>query len=203
MKKADALRKLRKFIGDDLAFWAKQFGGRCSIFSPNGNLNKGWAGNTSENLAGLELNNEQRPDCDDAEMKTIKCRFGREQNLVPENSVCIGGMGDQETRTPFNPNIPFESSHLFEKIKSLILVLWVGDHSKERNCIVHKVISIDASSDFLRQVKEDYNEICDFVKTYGFYSLHSGLGNIIQSRTKNEGRNWYFKTRAVSKMVAA
>jgi DNA mismatch repair protein MutH len=201
MKKDDALRKLNRLVGDDLAFWSKQYGGRCSILH-NGNLNKGWAGNTVETWCGLKLNNEQRPDCDDGELKAIKCRFGKRQDLVSGGTICIGGMGDQKTRTPFNPNVQFENSHLLEKLKSLILVAWVGDHKEERNCIVHRVISFDADSDFLRQVKEDYNEICDFVKTYDFYSLHSGVGNTIQSRTKNEGRNWYFKTKAVSKMVA-
>lgn len=85
-------------------------------------------------------------------------------------------------------NTPFEKSHLFDKMKKLIIC---GRERVDNDETTSKLLYVNSfdllKTNFWEQIKADYNLVRDVVKTKGFDSLTGKMAVYIQPRTKGSG----------------
>jgi DNA mismatch repair protein MutH len=183
----EATHKLQHLIGKDLRELAEAYG--VTIFK-NGKLNKGWAGLTLEKALGIGNDTVQASNGDFWELK-----------LVPLVKKKDGGWKVKETMaiTMISPEdvvkTPFEESHLFDKMKKMIICGRERVDKKESSSRLLYVNSFDLlSTHFWKQIKEDYELVQNTIRTQGFDCLTGKMGMFIQPRTKGAGHG--SKTRA-------
>src|SRR4051794_29291472 len=114
-----AVQNLEKYIGQDLAKWAINFGITTFV---NERQNKGWKGQTLEKLAGLSGGNEQAPNGLGFELKSTA--FHQKNNLwVPKETMAITMISSASLAST-----SFYKSHCWEKLKSILFcaVTWNG-----------------------------------------------------------------------------
>lgn len=111
-------------------------------------------------------------------------------------------MGDKETMaiTMINPadvvRMPFEQSHLFNKMRRMIICGRERVNNEESTSRLLYVNSFDLlSTNFWKQIKEDYELAQKIIREQGFDALSGKIGKFIQPRTKGAGGN-NKKTRA-------
>ena len=175
-----AIRNLEKYIGQDLAQLAVQYGITTYI---DGKQNKGWKGLTLEILAGLSNDNKQAPNGLGFELKSTA--FYQVNGLwTPKETFAI---------TMINPqnliDTPFFESHCWEKLKSLVFcaVSWNGKHNLQSKLL--KVQSFDflENETLIQEIQSDYEFIRTKCTTQGFSALTGKDGKWIQARTKGPG----------------
>lgn len=183
----EATQFLQKLIGKDLRKLAEEYG--ITVFK-NGKLNKGWAGLTLEKALGIGNCCIQASNGDFWELK-----------LVPLVKLPNGKWKIKETMaiTMINPrdvlDKPFENSHLFDKMKKMIICGRERVDNQESSSKLLYVNSFDLlSTNFWQQIREDYELIRDKIRAAGFNSLSGRMGKFIQPRTKGMGHG--SKTRA-------
>lgn len=182
MEREEAIEKLRLLEGEDLHEIASKY--EVRIRTSQGKVNKGWAGHVCEKHLGLRLNSSQTPDFGSWELK-----------VVPIKKLLNGSWTYKETMaiTMIEPNHiinnAFESSHLYSKLKKIVLVVRKVGDSVDEPSFVHKVASVDLEGDLLEQVKRDYNtvRICLRDPRRGFIALTGAMGVYVQPRTKGAG----------------
>ena len=90
---------------------------------------------------------------------------------------------------------PFEKSHLFDKMKKMIICGRERVDKRETSSKLLYVNSFDLlSTHFWKQIREDYELVRSTIKTKGFDCLTGKMGTFIQPRTKGTGHG--SKTRA-------
>ena len=183
----EATQKLQHLIGKDLRELAEAYG--VTIFK-NGKLNKGWAGLTLEKALGIGNDTVQASNGDFWELK-----------LVPLVKKKDGGWKVKETMaiTMISPGdvvkTPFEESHLFDKMKKMIICGRERVDKKESLSRLLYVNSFDLlSTHFWKQIREDYDLVRRTIRAQGFDCLTGKMGTFIQPRTKGTGHG--SKTRA-------
>lgn len=175
----EATHKLQELIGQDLRELADEY--NVTVFK-DGKLNKGWAGLTLEKALGIGNNAIQASNGDFWELKLVP--------LVKKN----GRWKVKETMaiTMINPNDvlmnSFEKSHLFNKMKKMIICGRERVDNKESSSRLLYVNSFDLlSTSFWQQIKEDYGLVQGIIRAKGFNSLTGKMGKFIQPRTKGSG----------------
>lgn len=182
----EATQLLQKLIGQDLRQLADKH--NITVFK-NGKFNKGWAGLTLEKSLGIGNNCIQASNGNFWELKLVP--------LVKKNG--IWKVKETMAITMINANDvlnkSFEKSHLFDKMKKMIICGRERVDSKESSSKLLYVNSFDLlSTNFWQQIKEDYELVQKIIKTKGFDALSGNLGKLIQPRTKGSGHG--SKTRA-------
>nr|VFJ88494.1 MAG: DNA modification methylase [Candidatus Kentron sp. LFY] len=182
----EATQRLQGIIGKDLREIAEQKG--ITVFK-NGKLNKGWAGLTLEKALGIENSREQASDGDSWELKLVP--------LVKKDGVYR--VKETMAITMINPDdvlvTPFEKSHLFAKMKKMIICARERVDDRESSSKLLYVNSFDiGSTNHWGQVREDYELVRNTIETKGFDALTGRMGKFIQPRTKGSGHG--SKTRA-------
>ncbi len=175
----EATQKLQKLIGQDLRQFAENY--KITVFK-NGKLNKGWAGLTLEKALGIGNNAIQASNGDFWELKLVPLIERNGQWKVKETMAItmINAENVKETS--------FEKSHLFEKMKKMIICGRERINDQETSSKLLYVNSFDLlSTNFWQQIKKDYNEIQKIIQEKGFESLHGKTGKFIQPRTKGAG----------------
>lgn len=141
-----------------------------------GKLNKGWAGLTLEKAIGIGNNATQASNGDFWELK-----------LVPLVKKKAGKLRVKETMaiTMINPgdvsNTPFESSHLFDKMKKMIICGRERIDDQESSSRLLYVNSFDLSSTiFWSQIQSDYELVQSIINERGFndckfYAYHQAI----------------------------
>lgn len=175
----EATQKLQSLIGKDLRKIAEEQ--NVTVFK-NGKFNKGWAGLTLEKALGIGNNAVQASNGDFWELKLVP--------LVKLN----GKWKVKETMaiTMINPadvaKTPFEESHLFNKMRKMIICGRERVDNDETSSTLLYVNSFDLlSSNFWEQIKEDYEITQNCINTKGFDYLTGRIGKFIQPRTKGCG----------------
>lgn len=176
--------KLRSYVDVELHEVAKSAG--VTIKTSSGKVNKGWAGHTVEHILGIPTNSFQEPDGLTWELKVIPVKRLKSGRLTFKETMAM---------TMINPDkvskVPFKKSHLYEKMRSMLVVVReVGTSYSDPSYIraVHEVDIVDHPA-VLKQVEKDYKEVQKCIKdpTRGFHSLTGAMGYYIQPRTKGTG----------------
>ncbi len=196
--KGQAVARIQEIIGKDLRQMADEYG--VTVFK-NGKLNKGWAGHTLERYLGLGLNSKQAPNSGFWELKVVPL-YGHGSSYIPKETMAITMINaDNVIRTNF------EESHLFYKLRSLIICGRLFESKEENHSILISVGIFDlVDKKVWKQVKEDYELVRQAIKTKGFQSLTGKMGVLVQPRTKGMGhgsttRAFYARTGFVKKIL--
>ena len=172
-----ALPRLRALIGQDLRQLAHEHG--ITVFR-HGKKNKGWAGQTVEACLGRSPNSDRGPDFGDWELKVVPLLLRGDDLFRVKESMAISMFRPSELETE-----AFEESHLFEKLRSLIVVARHFDPEGERMSIVVSAVTFDLlTSDTYDQIKEDYEEARWVLRNQGAGGLKGEVGQLVQTRVK-------------------
>lgn len=179
ISRKQAIAKLQKIVGKDLRQKADKYG--VTVFK-NGKLNKGWAGHTLECYLGLGLNSVQAPNGEFWELKVVPLRK-RGDDYIPKETMAITMINaDNVAKTDF------EHSHLFNKLRSLIICGRLFEGKAEKHSLLVSVGSFDLVDEKIKkQMKEDYELVRRTINTRGFQSLTGKMGVLVQPRTKGTG----------------
>ena len=191
MTRDEAIARLQPFLGKDLRPLADAHG---VTVGKDGKKNKGWAGMEVERLLG-------RPQ-----------DFGTfELKVVPVVRDILGRWSVKETMaiTMINPKnvleMPFEHSHLLDKLSALLICARVFTNEKDDSSLLLKTGGFDlGDGETFRQVQADYEVVRKTLREGG--ELTGWMGNLVQPRTKGPGKGvktfaFYARTGFVSRML--
>ncbi|MFS8086773.1 MAG: hypothetical protein ACMG6H_14155, partial [Acidobacteriota bacterium] len=89
----------------------------------------------------------------------------------------------------------FEESHLYDKLRSMVIVSRIYEHPREERSILHGAAEFDLDNAIIHaQVKNDYEAIREQIRSRGIDSVTGDLGKLVQARTKGRGHG--SRTRA-------
>jgi len=178
--RAEALRRIRLLSGKDLRSMAEQMG--ITIWK-NGKKNKGWAGHVIERYLGLRQNSLQAPDFGSWELKVVPLRRGGDGTVSVKESMAITMIEPVEVVAS-----KFDDSHLYDKLRSLIVVARVFENVEDTASILHSAAEFDLNNPAIRkQVEADYEAIREIIRTKGINALTGDMGKYVQARTKGRG----------------
>ena len=101
----------------------------------------------------------------------------------------------------------FRDSHLFLKLKRMIVVARVFESQAETRSLCRMVAEFDlGDSDLYGQVRADYDLVRDVIRRHGFHHLSGSMGVVVQPRTKGPGhgstsRAFYARVRLVARIL--
>lgn len=199
MEKSEALKQLNALVGTDLRPLADNL--RITVWK-NEKINKGWAGHTVERYLGLALNSSRSPNFGSWELKVIPLVQGPKSGLRVKETMAITMIDEEEVKAK-----PFEESHLYAKLRKIVVVARIFQDKKETSAVVYSVGSFDLDDPgIFESVKEDYECVRNMLKTSGFKCLTGKMGALVQPRTKGAGhgstsRAFYARTQFVAKII--
>lgn len=180
LPRAEALRRIRLLSGKDLRPLATEFG--ITVWK-NGRKNKGWAGQVIEQYLGLPQNSSQAPDFGSWELKVVPLRRVPDGTVRIKESMSITMIEPAEVVASC-----FVDSHLFDKLRSMIVVARIFESVEDAASLVHSAAEFDLDDPSIRkQVEEDYETIREIIRTKGVDSLTGDTGKYVQARTKGRG----------------
>jgi len=180
LNRKDAIRRLNLIAGKDLRAMADEY--QIAVWN-NGRENKGWAGQVIERYLGLPQNSRQAPDFGDWELKVVPLRKDADGNLHVKESMAITMIEPAEVVAN-----KFEDSHLYDKLRSMIVVSRVWESKEELHSTLHAAAEFDLDNPKIReQVVSDYETIRTQIREHGIESLTGDLGKLVQARTKGPG----------------
>lgn len=155
---------------------------KITVFK-DGKFNKGWAGLTLEKALGIGNNAIQASNGDFWELKLVPLVKKNGSKWHVKETMAITMINADNVI-----NTPFEKSHLFDKMKKLIIC---GRERVDNDETTSKLLYVNSfdllKTNFWEQIKADYDLVRDVVKTKGFDSLTGKMGVYIQPRTKGSG----------------
>lgn len=201
MEREEALKRLKKLVGKDLLELAREY--QVTVRTPEGKVNKGWAGHVCERFLGIPINSSQSPNFGSWELKSIPLKYQKNGKLWFKETMAI---------TMIDPyyvaRTPFEESHLLAKLKKAICVARIVGKSIDAPSIVHSVTAIDLDGELYEAVKSDYELVrcCLNDPSRGFAALTGKMGIYIQPRTKGSGhgstsRAFYARPSFLAKFI--
>lgn len=199
MERTDALIKIRELTAVDLRPLADEYG--ITVWKGD-KINKGWAGHVIERHLGLPLNSSRAPNFGSWELKVVPLKRNRKGDLVVKETMAITMLDPVEVAAK-----EFEDSHVFTKLRKLVVVSRVFESKAETSSLLHTVATFDLDNPLVyAQVKADYNSIREAVITQGFSSLTGKMGVLVQPRTKGAGhgstsRAFYARTQFVAHIL--
>lgn len=184
MERAEASEALRKLVGRDLRDVANEL--EIRIRTPNGKINKGWAGQAIERFLGLPINSAQSPNFGSWELKTTSIKKGTAGWQYKETMkiTMIDAYNVRETQ--------FVDSHMYAKLNKFLLVIRTAqpiDKDDSTPSYVVKTSEVNLGPEELAIVESDYNLVRDCLldPNRGFEELTGSMGTYIQPRTNGPG----------------
>ena len=199
MEREDAINKLKKLKGQDLVSLASQY--EVTIWK-GGKKNKGWAGHVLERYLGLPINSAQSPNFGSWELKIVPLKRLKSGAIVVKETMAITMIDSYNVA-----NTPFEQSHLLAKLKKAVVCARLFESQNEDRSLLVQVSSFDLNDRAVyEQVKRDYEETRNCIRTRGFEHLTGAMGVLVQPRTKGAGhgsisRAFYARTQFVTKIL--
>jgi DNA mismatch repair protein MutH len=180
MERAEAIRNIKKIVGQDLRELANNY--NVTVFK-DGRKNKGWAGHVIERYLGLPINSSQSPNFGSWELKTICLKYLKDRLLTVKETMAITMID------PYNvERTEFENSHLLAKMRKIVIVARIWESQLEKKSILYSTTTFDlGDNEIFNQVKADYDLVRETIVTKGFSALSGKLGVYIQPRTKGAG----------------
>lgn len=180
LSRAEALRQIRLLTGKDLRPLAERY--RVTVWK-NGRKNKGWAGQVIEQYLGLPQNSLQAPDFGSWELKVVPLSRTADGVLRVKESMAITMIEPGEVVAN-----RFEDSHLYDKLRSMIVVARIFENVEDTSSILHSAAEFDLDNPLIRrQVEADYEAIREIIKAKGLEALTGDTGKYVQARTKGRG----------------
>jgi len=180
LNRREAVRRINSLAGKDLRKMADEY--KIPVWK-NGRENKGWAGLVIEHYLGLPQNSRQAPDFGDWELKVVPLRKDAEGNLRVKESMAITMLEPAEVLAN-----KFEDSHLYDKLRSMVVVSRVWEGKEELHSMLHAAAEFDLEDAKIRdQVQDDYETVRTQIRTRGIDSVTGDLGKLVQARTKGPG----------------
>ena len=180
LTRREAVRRINLLAGKDLRAMADEY--NIPVWK-NQRENKGWAGLVIEHYLGLPQNSRQAPDFGDWELKVVPLRRDANGNLRVKESMAITMLEPTEVLAN-----KFEDSHLYDKLRSMVVVSRVWESKEEQHSMLHAAAEFDLDNPKIHdQVKEDYETIRTQIRTHSLDSVTGDLGKLVQARTKGPG----------------
>jgi DNA mismatch repair protein MutH len=199
LDRKEAVRRINLLAGKDLRPMADEY--RIPVWK-NGHENKGWAGLVIEHYLGLPQNSRQEPDFGTWELKVVPLRRDLDGNLRIKESMAITMLEPAEVLAN-----KFEDSHLYDKLRSMVVVSRIYESPQELRSILHAAAEFDLDDAKIHeQVKDDYEAIRTQIRLRGIDSVTGDLGKLVQARTKGRGhgsttRAFYARTTFVAHIL--
>ncbi len=176
----EAVRRINLLAGKDLRAMADEY--KIPVWK-NGRENKGWAGLVIERYLGLPQNSRQEPDFGDWELKVVPLRKDAAGNMRVKESMAITMLEPAEVLAD-----KFEDSHLYDKLRSMVVVSRVYESKEELHSMLHAAAEFDLDDPKINaQVREDYETVRSQIRAGGIDSVTGDLGKLVQARTKGPG----------------
>jgi DNA mismatch repair protein MutH len=197
--RAEALQRIKLLSGKDLRPLADEY--RITVWK-NGHKNKGWAGQVIEQYLGLPQNSLQAPDFGSWELKVVPLTRAADGTLRVKESMAITMIEPAEIVAN-----RFEDSHLYDKLRSMIVVARIFESVEDTSSIVHSAAEFDLDNPSIRrQVEADYEAIREIIRLNGLDALTGDTGKYVQARTKGRGhgstsRAFYARTLLVAHIL--
>jgi len=180
LDRKEAIRRITQLAGKDLRLMADDY--KIPVWK-NARENKGWAGLVIERYLGLPQNSRQAPDFGDWELKVVPLRKDADGNLRVKESMAITMLEPAEVVAD-----KFEDSHLYDKLKSMVVVSRIYESKEETHSLLHAAAEFDLDNPKIReQVASDYESIRTQIRERGIDSVTGDLGKLVQARTKGPG----------------
>src|SRR5712691_1451777 len=180
LDRKEGVRRINLLAGKDLRPMADQY--RIPVWK-NGHENKGWAGLVIEHYLGLPQNSRQEPDFPGWELKVVSLRKDADGKLRVKESMAITMLEPAEVISN-----PFEHSHLYDKLRSVVVVSRIYESAQELHSLLHAAAEFDLDNPKIHeQVKDDYETIRHRIRASGIDSVTGDLGKLVQARTKGRG----------------
>jgi len=177
LDRKEAVRRINLLAGKDLRQMADQYS--IPVWK-SGRENKGWAGLVIEHYLGLPQNSRQAPDFGTWELKVVPLRRASDGTLRVKESMAITMLEPVEVVAN-----KFEDSHLYDKLRSMVVVSRVYESPQEQHSILHAAAEFDLDKPKIHdQVKHDYETIRQKIRISGIDSVTGDLGKLVQARTK-------------------
>jgi len=199
MDRAEALRRIKLLVGRDLRPLADEY--KVTVWR-DGRKNKGWAGQTIERYLGFAYDTRQAPDFGTWDLKLVALTKNSNNTLRVKESMAITMVTEADLLA-----CRFEDSHLYDKMRRLLVVGRVYENIQETSSLLHSAAEFDLSTpEVYRQVKADYDLIRDTARRDGFDKLTGDLGELVQTRTKGRGhgsrsRAFYVRAHFVARIL--
>jgi len=180
LDRKEGVRRINLLAGKDLRPMADQYG--IPVWK-NGRENKGWAGLVIEHYLGLPQNSRQEPDFPGWELKVVPLRRDATGALRVKESMAVTMLEAAEVLAN-----KFEDSHLYDKLRSMVVVSRIYEGAAELHSILHAAAEFDLDDPKIHeQVKDDYEAIRQRIRATGIDSVNGDLGKLVQARTKGRG----------------
>jgi len=180
LNRREAVRRINLLVGKDLRPIADEY--KIPVWR-NGRENKGWAGLVIEHYLGLPQNSRQAPDFGDWELKVVPLRKDADGKLRVKESMAITMLEPVEVLAN-----KFEDSHLYDKLRSMVVVSRVWESKEELHSMLHAAAEFDLDDPKIHdQVKDDFETIRNQIRRRGIDSVTGDLGKLVQARTKGPG----------------
>src|ERR1051325_8537837 len=180
LTRREAVRRINSLAGKDLRALADEY--KIPVWK-NGRENKGWAGLVIEHYLGLPQNSRQAPDFGDWELKVVPLRKDASGKLRVKESMAITMLELAEVLAN-----KFEDSHLYDKLRSMVVVSRVWESAREEHSVLHAAAEFDLDDPKIHaQVGDDYETIRGQIRGHGIDSVTGDLGKLVQARTKGPG----------------
>jgi DNA mismatch repair protein MutH len=199
LRRDEAVRRLNLIVGCDLRALAERYG--ISVYK-NGRKNKGWAGQALERHLGLKQNSRQEPDFGDWDLKLVSLSRDADGNLRVKESMAITMLEPAEVVSN-----RFEDSHLYDKLRQLVVVARVFESVEDVRSIIHSVAKFNLDDPaYFQQVKDDYDSIRRAIREGSADALTGDLGVLVQARTKGSGHGsqthaFYARASFIARML--
>jgi len=143
MERSEALARLKKLVGTDLLALAEKLEVPVHIKVNVGGklvprISKGWAGHTIERYLGLALNSAQSPNFGSWELKVVPVRIRPRVGVSVKETMAITMIDPVEVKAKL-----FEDSHLYNKMRKMIVVARTFVDLVESSAVVHSVGTFD------------------------------------------------------------
>lgn len=199
MNRDEATARISELVGKDIRRLADELG--VTVWK-GGKLNKGWTGHTIERYLGLPLNSSRSPNFGSWELKVVSLKYNRRNLLQVKETMWVTMIDPVEVASK-----EFEDSHLFIKLRRMLVVSRVFESKEEKRTLLHGVASFTLDDpDVYKTVKADYDLVKNTIMERGFNHLTGYMGELIQPRTKGRGhgstsRAFYARKQFVAKLV--
>ena len=135
MQRQEALSKLSELIGQDLRLLANQY--EVTVFKGE-KPNKGWAGHVLERHLNLPINSAQAPNFGSWELKVIPLKYIKSGELRIKETMAITMIDAYNVE-----HTDFQDSHLFTKLRKLIVAARIWESQQEERSVLHIVTTFD------------------------------------------------------------
>jgi DNA mismatch repair protein MutH len=116
-------------------------------------------------------------------LKVVPLRKETDGNLRVKESMAITMLEPAEVLAN-----KFEDSHLYDKLRSMVVVSRVYESKEELHSMLHAAAEFDLDNPKISsQVKDDYETIQAQIRRRGIDSVTGDLGKLVQARTKGPG----------------